>query len=289
MVHRSNKAKAVRAVKLLIMKGLSLMTGNALAQSFLEFIVILAQYLMGIGSGGVVADSGEKIALTLTMNNPKGSLLEDSSVSRTLCIFDIGANIGQFAGIAKRVLKAQPYMIHCFEPSKYTFDQLNASIGHDNRFRLNNVALGKNVGYSSLFYDEEGSGLASMTKRKLEHFGIDFSHSELISVETVDNYCDQAQIARIHLLKMDVEGHELDVLSGATRLLEDRRIEAILFEFGGCNIDSRSFLQDYFYFFKKYGNNRIFRITPSGYLSPLDRYREINEQFRTTNFLVRFD
>jgi len=264
------------------------MTGNALAQSFLEFIVILAQYLMGIGSGGVVADSGEKIALTWAIGNRKGCLLGDNSLKRTLCIFDIGANIGQFAGIAKGVLNAHPYLIHCFEPSRYTFEQLKFNIGDDNRFRLNNIALGKNVGYSSLFYDEEGSGLASMTKRKLEHFGIDFDLSELISVDTVDNYCDRLQIDKIHLLKMDVEGHELDVLSGASRFLEDRRIEAILFEFGGCNIDNRSFLQDYFYFFKKYGHNRIFRITPSGYLSPLDKYREINEQFRTTNFLVKF-
>ena len=87
---------------------------------------------------------------------------------------------------------------------------------------------------------------------------------------------------------MDVEGHELDVLRGAARHLDDRKIGAILFEFGGCNIDTRSYLRDYFNFFKKYGPNRMFRITPSGYLSPLDSYREIDEQFRTTNFLVRF-
>lgn len=288
MLFRSNNAKAIRALGLLIVKGLSLITGNPLAQRFLEFIVILAQYLMGIGSGGVVANSGEKIALSLAIDNSKRRPLKDNSLRRTLCIFDVGANIGQFAGIAKSVLNVHPYLIHCFEPSRYTFNNLKINIGDDNRFLLNNFALGKSVGYSSLFYDEEGSGLASMTKRKLEHFGIDFDLSELISVDTVDSYCDRAQIDKIHLLKMDVEGHELDVLAGASRFLEDRRIEAILFEFGGCNIDNRSFLQDYFYFFKKYGHNRIFRITPSGYLSPLDRYREINEQFRTTNFLVQF-
>jgi hypothetical protein len=30
----------------------------------------------------------------------------------------------------------------------------------------------------------------------------------------------------------------------------------------------------------------IHRITPSGHLLPIDRYREIDEQFRTTNFLA---
>jgi len=285
MVKKSNKA---RAIKLLIVKGLSFITGNSIAQRALENIVILAQYLMGIGSGGVVANSGEKIALTLAIPKQSNHKFVIHSQKRPLCIFDIGANVGQFAGIAKVVLKDYSYSVHCFEPGGYAFNQLKSNMGGDNRFYLNNIAMGKDVGTSTLFYDEVGSGLASMTKRNLEHFGIDFGLSESILVDNVDSYCDRLQIDKIDLLKMDVEGHEMDVLRGAARLLDERRIDSILFEFGGCNIDTRSFLQDYFYFFKKYGNNRIFRVTPSGYLSSLDSYSEINEQFRTTNFLVRF-
>jgi FkbM family methyltransferase len=288
MIKKNLKASAVRAIKLFIAKVLTLITGNSFAQRFLENIIILAQYLMGIGSGGIVANSGEKIALTLTIPKLNNQKLVKHIKIQPICVFDIGANIGQFAGIAKAVLKDNQYSIHCFEPGLYTFNQLKANIKEDKHFYLNNIAMGKNVGTSTLFYEEAGSGLASMTKRNLDHFGIDFSMSESILVDTVDNYCERNQIDKIDLLKMDVEGHELDVLSGAARLLEERRIQSILFEFGGCNIDTRSFLQDYFYFFKKYGRNRIFRITPSGYLSPLDNYREINEQFRTTNFLVRF-
>jgi len=273
---------------LLIAKGLSCITGNPIAQRCLEWGIVRAQYLMGIGSGGEVASSGEKIALSLVVAKHSGGFHGNRRVITPICIFDIGANIGQFSGIAKAVLKGRPYTIHCFEPGRHTFDQLREYIGDDNSFRLNNFALGQNTGNTSLFYDEVGSGLASMTKRNLEHLGIDFNRSESVSVDTVDNYCDQAQINKIDLLKMDVEGHELDVLKGAARLLDDRRIDSILFEFGGCNIDTRTFLRDYYYFFKKYSPNRMFRITPSGYLSPLDSCREIDEQFRTTNFFVRF-
>jgi FkbM family methyltransferase len=265
-----------------------LITGNSIAQSCLGGIVIVAQYLMGIGSGGLVANSGEKIALTLVLQKKSNYHFVNNRKETPICIFDVGANIGQFASIAKTVLKGNPSSIHCFEPGRYAFEQLKANIKDDKRFHLNNIAMGKSVETSTLYYDEAGSGLASMTKRNLEHFGIDFGLSEPILVDTVDNYCERVRIDKIDLLKMDVEGHELDVLSGAAKLLEERRIYSILFEFGGCNIDTRSFLQDYFYFFKKYDNNRIFRITPSGYLFPLDSYREINEQFRTTNFLVRF-
>jgi len=57
------------------------------------------------------------------------------------------------------------------------------------------------------------------------------------------------------------------------------------FEFGGCNLDSRTFLRDYFEFFDKY-NMKIFRITPSGTLVSLSRYHEHLERFTTTNYVA---
>ena len=87
-------------------------------------------------------------------------------------------------------------------------------------------------------------------------------------------------------MKLDVEGHELDVLRGAVRMLESQKIKMISFEFGSCNLDSRTYFQDFFYFFKEIGMSTLFRITPSGYLSPIKEYQEIYEQFRTTNFIA---
>ena len=76
-----------RAIKLLIAKGLSLITGNLIAQRLLENIVILSQYLMGIGSGGVVANSGEKISLTLAIANHRKQSIKKHNLKTTLCIF----------------------------------------------------------------------------------------------------------------------------------------------------------------------------------------------------------
>jgi hypothetical protein len=87
----------------------------------------------------------------------------------------------------------------------------------------------------------------------------------------------------IHLLKADIEGHEMDLLLGARRMFEKRAIRMATFEFGGCNIDTRTFYKDFFYFFRDNGMD-LYRITPSGYLHPLPDYREIDEQYRTTNF-----
>jgi hypothetical protein len=68
-------------------------------------------------------------------------------------------------------------------------------------------------------------------------------------------------------------------------MLSEGKVNAVTFEFGGCNIDSRTYFQDFFYFFDDAGMD-LFRIHPSGRAIPIPQYREIQEQFRTTNYLA---
>jgi hypothetical protein len=57
----------------------------------------------------------------------------------------------------------------------------------------------------------------------------------------------------------------------------------IQFEFGGCNIDSRTYFKDFYELLSlKY---RLFRLTVDG-MVPIDRYHERHEQFTTTNFIA---
>ena len=144
------------------------------------------------------------------------------------------------------------------------------------------TALGKKVSRSILYSDFDGSGLASMTNRRLQHFGIKFSHSEKIDIDTLTSVAER--IGRIpEFIKIDVEGHELDVLKGGDEIL--REVHLIQFEFGGTNIDTRTFFQDYWYFFQE-RDFELFRITPQG-LSVVDRYTEEDEYFKPTNYLAR--
>jgi hypothetical protein len=68
-------------------------------------------------------------------------------------------------------------------------------------------------------------------------------------------------------------------------MLSSQAIDIVTFEFGGCNIDTRTYFQDFWYFFSK-ASFDMYRITPSGYLHPLKAYSELHEQFRTTNFMA---
>jgi Methyltransferase FkbM domain len=87
---------------------------------------------------------------------------------------------------------------------------------------------------------------------------------------------------KIHLLKLDVEGSEIDILRGADELLENGGIDFLQFEFGGCNIDSRTYFRDFYDLLSP--RFRIFRIVTDG-LRAVDEYREIGEIFTTTNYL----
>jgi hypothetical protein len=79
-----------------------------------------------------------------------------------------------------------------------------------------------------------------------------------------------------------VEGHEYDLLLGATEALKN--IMIIQFEFGGSNIDTRTFFQDFWYFFQNLGFD-VYRITPSKPLL-VETYSECDESFRATNYIA---
>jgi len=257
------------------------LSGSPRAQGLLERGVVFAQDLMGVGSGSSPNWSGEKVLSGILHR-------QYAPATGPLCIFDVGSNEGQFLQEVLEPLRQSglPLQVHAFEPSRVAFTVLHDRFKDRPDIRLNNFGLGSQNGEFELFTNAPGSGLASLSKRRLDHFGIGFESSERVAIHMLDDYCREQGIERIDLLKMDVEGHELDVLQGGRRMFREHRIRLASFEFGGGNIDSRTFFQDFWYFFRENRPARLYRITPAGSLAPVPEYREVYEQFRTTNFLV---
>ncbi|PKN32973.1 MAG: FkbM family methyltransferase [Deltaproteobacteria bacterium HGW-Deltaproteobacteria-19] len=240
--------------------------------------VNVSQYLMGIGSASHVKTSGERCLMR--------EVLRRAKPEKGLCIFDVGANRGQFIEMIERGLDGLPHHVHAFEPSEHAFRQLADAVRDNPNVTANAFGLGCKKGIFNLYTDAPGSGLASLSQRRLDHFGINHSLKESVRIETLDEYCGQKGVQAIDLLKIDVEGHEIDVLRGGSRMIRSGNIGIISFEFGGSNIDTKTYFQDFYYFFHDCGMNRIFRLTPFGRLVEIRDYREIDEQFRTTNFVV---
>lgn len=194
-------------------------------------------------------------------------------------VLDVGANVGDWTA---EFLSASPQsFVYGFEPSSAAFDRLSARFARDSRVQLYQLAVGASCGESELWSDSPGSPLASLTRRRLDHLEIDFASSEVVEVVDLDTWCQRADVVP-NIIKLDVEGHELDVLAGASRVLSETSV--VQFEFGGCNIDTRTYFQDFYYLFREAGF-RILRLSPRGPVE-VAPYGEADECFQTTNYLA---
>ncbi|MFZ5502723.1 MAG: FkbM family methyltransferase [Pseudomonadota bacterium] len=254
---------------------LAKISGNKLMQRFLAAQVRSMNHARGIGTSGDFSSDGEFVVFDLLRKN----------CQPPYCIFDVGSNSGQFLEHVLNGEKLTSFNIHCFEPSHETFKMLAANAPTDDRVKLNQLGLGKENCEAVLYYNVQGSEGASLTKRDLDHYGISIDHSETVRLTTLHDYCLTRGIEHIHLLKLDVEGHELDALIGAKDMIANHKVDVILFEFGGCNIDTRRFFRDYWHFFEDTPMD-IFRTTPSGYLIKITAYKEDLEQFLYSNFVA---
>lgn len=239
------------------------------SQNDFEQLYQIALNGMNIGSGAS-SESGELQAIKYISSK----LLEN------LTIFDVGANIGNYTLLLKKEFKDKA-IIYSFEPSRITFDRLLLNVKDCNNIVSYNFGFGNKNEEVILYTNSDASELASVYKRKLDHFKIFMDKTETICIKTIDSFCNDNNIKHIDFLKLDVEGNEINVLNGAKQMLNE--INFIQFEFGGCNIDSRTFFQDFYYFLNdKY---QIYRIIKDG-LYPINQYKEMYEAFVTTNYLA---
>lgn len=222
---------------------------------------------MNIGNGAGFEESGERYAIQYVKEN---IIKTDTPV-----LFDVGANVG---GYANELLSHFPKAtVHCFEPAKKTYETLSKNVTSKNAV-LNNFGASDEISESILYSDKDNSGLASLYNRQC----FDTSKPETVKLDTLDHYCAERNIGQIHFLKMDIEGNELNALRGANGLLKACKIDTIQIEFGGCNIDSRTYFRDFWNLLHE--NYRVYRVLLDG-LCEVEEYDDILEIFFCTNYL----
>lgn len=195
-------------------------------------------------------------------------------------IFDVGANIGDWSEIASKLNSRAK--IYSFEPFIGSFDVLQKRRFTNGNVYPNQLALSNKVGNFELLCSNEHSSLNSFYKRDVDNFY--FSKKTLVNVDTVDNFCLVNGINNIDFLKIDVEGDEFNTISGAEKMIRDRKIKIIQFEYGGTYIGSRKLLKDIFLFFDKKDYD-IYKIY-SNYVKKIESYNEDLETMQYSNFLA---
>ena len=158
-----------------------------------------------------------------------------------MTVFDVGANVGELTLLFSRFV-GQGGSVHAFEPTGAGFERLSAvcRAASLRNVRTNRLALAEKEGAVRLHvYADEYLSWTTRAERPLEDYGIDVKPQavEDVHATTVDLYCERNGVALIDLLKIDVEGAELQVLLGAERVLRERRVRCLTFEFGQTTFD----------------------------------------------------
>lgn len=197
-------------------------------------------------------------------------------------VFDVGANVGEWAALAFGI--NPDLKIHCFEPSSATYRHLQ-SIGLAGDVFLNPFGLGATPCEMTLHLFSDEAGTNSIYRR--EGLNAVQTQTEQIRLDTLDAYCQRQQVEQIDLLKIDVEGHEFEVLKGSLAMLGRGLIQRIQFEYGGTYIDARILLKDMFDLLAKY-RYRLYKIYPNS-LRLIDRYDQCLENFQYSNWVALRD
>ena len=236
---------------------------------------------MNYGGGGCIESSGEDWVLSNVVAR------RCEGVTNPV-VFDVGANVGDYSLLIRRHIPSA--FIYAFEPSEAVYRELvqNLSARGDVKAKACNIGFSdaeKDVElYSYSIEGREISLLASLDRRlPTQVLETRVSSTERIKTKTIDGFCAANAIERIDFLKLDVEGHELAILRGASQFLASGAISMIQFEFGPGNIYSRTYFYDFWSLLG--GAYDIYRIIPKG-IVPIRYYGEHREVFLTSNYLA---
>ena len=144
-------------------------------------------------------------------------------------VVDVGANVGQFSLLARRLYPAA--RIVAFEPlptSAATFKRVFAG---DDRVVLHSCAVGKERGIATMHISAalDSSSLLPIGSAQVRHFPQTAeAGTALVQVQRLDDVLNEDDLLDTALLKLDVQGFELPALEGCERLVH--RFAYVYFE-----------------------------------------------------------
>ncbi len=157
--------------------------------------------------------------------------------SATPLIFDIGAYVGEITMRYRETLPSAK--IYSFEPCPESFEKLIVNTKSDSQISCHNLAISSHHGISNLHINKflPTNSLLATDIRGATHWGaglLDTENQLEVPTTTVDDFCLESGIVHIDILKLDVQGAEFEVLSGAKNMLSRHGISLIYMEMIMC-------------------------------------------------------
>lgn len=148
-------------------------------------------------------------------------------------VFDIGCNTGEWSELALQ--RRNSIRLHGFELAPPLQQVIARRLGNNKSFTLCPFGLSDREQSVSFAWYPDNPVLTSLVKdlprRSAGHAEL---RQEMVEGHVMrgDAFCRQNGIDRIGFLKVDVEGHEVEVLDGFGSMFADGKVDAVQFEFG---------------------------------------------------------
>lgn len=174
-------------------------------------------------------------------------------------IFDIGANIGTFT---TWMAKAFPNgKVYSFEPQRSVFQMLSGNAAINNLYNVytHNIALGKENKKIEFeepnYFHKNDYGTFSLVENIISE---KTKNKIVVEIKTLDSFLEYFNIPKVHLLKIDAEGMDLDVLIGGVNTIK-KNLPVIFIEHSDNRKsiinEIQDFLNKFEYSFDVIGNN----------------------------------
>lgn len=162
-------------------------------------------------------------------------------------IFDVGGNEGESIDFFSNLF-ANP-TIYSFEPEKQSYLKLIKKYGKNKEIKLFNLAFGNKKEELKLKINIKSStSTFSKINPQSKYYNLKslilnpnknhtFLGEEKAQVEKIDNFFNEKKIDTIHILKIDTEGFELNVIEGAKETLQKTKIIIIEFQLNDMYLD----------------------------------------------------
>lgn len=140
-------------------------------------------------------------------------------------LIDIGANVGNFS---RDFILFYPKCseIICFEPLKFLNEKINEKIKNKKncKIKIINKGLSNKKNKQIFFYDENNTELSSLNKYQNQYsvsFAGQFKPSKkmILEIDLLDNFCEKFSLKKEFIIKIDTQGHELEVIEGGLKTI----------------------------------------------------------------------
>jgi FkbM family methyltransferase len=185
-----------------------------------------------IGNYTVQLDMNESIQRSIYLGEfePEETEWFHRLIKPGMVIVDAGSNIGYYSLIASTLVGGSG-KVYSFDPSDYAYKKLRESIRENQitNIHLFNLGLSDHPEERELLLRDKTLHSPSFCYGE-EYPTTPIGTSRLI---TLDYFAELSGIDHIDLIKIDVEGMEMNILKGMTGLLAENRVHRIMIEFNG--------------------------------------------------------